>query len=180
LELSVVRNKSVACLAEDVVVVKILVSLASERRVTELLSTAFNVLALCAEFLCRQIVLTTEDDIVTRPLGPGVVDNAVNERVNDGTILTTVASVGGERGRCSIGNVSGGNNTDLTASETSKHLKDGLELRVVERIGRSVGVHSKGVDSRLVSSVEGSSGVGRVGDERIDRVGHLVTELQDL
>jgi hypothetical protein len=46
LELSVVGNKSVACLAEDVVVVEILVSLAAERRVTELLSTAFTVLAI--------------------------------------------------------------------------------------------------------------------------------------
>jgi hypothetical protein len=130
--------------------------------------------------LCRTVALTTEDNIVTRPLGPSVVHDTVNERVNYRAILTTIASVNGKCGRGSIGDEGGGNDTDLTTSETSEHLKNRLELRVVERIGRSVGVHSKGVDSGLVSSVEGSSGVGRVGDERIDRVGHLVTELEDL
>jgi hypothetical protein len=39
LELSVVGDKRVACLAEDVVIVQILVSLAAELRAAELLGT---------------------------------------------------------------------------------------------------------------------------------------------
>jgi hypothetical protein len=82
-----------------------------------------------------RIVLTAEDDIVTGPLGPSVVDDTVDERVDHCAVLATFASVGSECGRSSIGDVGGRDDTHLTTGEAREHLKDRLELGVVERIG---------------------------------------------
>ena len=104
----------------------------------------------------------------------------MDERVNHSAVLATVTGVDSECGRSGIRDEGGRNDTSLAASKTNEHLEDGLELGVIERIGRAVSVHAKCVDSGLVARVKSSGGVGRVGDERVNGVGHLVAELEVL
>jgi hypothetical protein len=88
---------------------------------------------------------------VTRPLGPSVVDDSVDERVNDCTVLATVTSVSSECGGSGIGDEGSGNNARLSASQAREHLEDGLELGVIEGIWRTVGVDTKCVDLHSVN-----------------------------
>lgn len=129
----------------------------SERRGVELLST------------------TTKDDI-NGGLGPGVVCNTVEESVDDGAVLATGTSVGNKRSRRGIGNVSGRDNTNVSTSEAVEHLGNCLNLGVIERILAGVRVDVQAVDGTLVSGVEGSSRVGRIGNEAVNGVCHLMTE----
>jgi hypothetical protein len=117
---------------------------------------------------------------VAGPLGPSVVDDSVDERVDDCTILATVASVSSERGGSGISDERSGNNARLSASQAREHLEDGLELGVIEGIWGAVCVDTKCIDGRLVAGVESSGRVGRVSNERVDGVGHLVAELKEV
>jgi hypothetical protein len=70
---------------------------------------------------------------------------------------------------------------DVTyTSETVEHLSNGFNLGVIERVGTRIGVNVQAVDGALVSSVERRSGVGRIGNEAVNGVGHLVTKDRKL
>lgn len=68
----------------------------------------------------------------------------------------------------------------LSVVDTTSHLKDSLELGVVEWVAGRVGVSVEAVDRGLLSTVEGSSGVCRVGDEAINTVSHLKPESRSV
>jgi len=94
--------------------------------------------------------------------------------------------VSDQRGRSSIGQEGGRNDTDLAASLTVEDcddqrgvssaserrargmgltFSDGFDLGIVKGVGRRVLVHSESVDSGLVSGHDGGGRVGRVGNE---------------
>lgn len=123
---------------------------------------------------------TTKEHIRSVPLCPRIIHHPVDERVDDRTVLTTVTGVGSQRSGSCVGDVSRGDNAHVAAVHSVEDLGDCLDLWVVEGVLRSVAVDSKGVDGRLVASIERSSGVGRVGDEGIDRMGHLMSKHGEL
>lgn len=123
---------------------------------------------------------TAAKDYIDWDVGPGVVLHTVEVSVNDSAVLATVASVGNERRRGGIRNVRSRYDADVSTSETMEHLCNGLDLRVVERVLARVGIDVQAVDRALVTSVESSGGVGRVGDETVNGVGHLVAENGEL
>lgn len=158
---SAVLYDGVVGLLELLVVVLVLVGDATERGRVELLST------------------TAKDDI-DGSLGPGVVSDTVEEGVDNSSVLATLTGVGNQSSRSSISNVGSGNNTNVTTSEAVEHLSNGLDLGIIKRILAGISIDVQAVDSALVSSVERSSGVGRISDEAVNGVGHLVTEHGEL
>jgi hypothetical protein len=156
-----VLDDLVALLGELLVVVLALISHTTERGRIELLGT------------------TTEDNI-NGSLGPGVVLDTIEEGVDNSTILGAGTCVGDQRSRRRVGNESSGNDSNVTTSEAVEHLSDGLDLGVIERTGAGVGIDVQAVDGALVSSVEGRSGVGRISDEAVNGVGHLMSEDREL
>jgi len=162
LERSVVHNNVVASVAEYIVVVLTLVGHATERWRVELLSS------------------TTEENIWTVPLCPSVVGDTVNERVDDCSVLATVSGVSSQSSRSSIGDESGGDDTDVTFEHAVEELGNGLDLWVVELVWARVGVNTESVDGGLVARVQSSGTVGRVGDERVQRMGHAVSKNREL
>jgi hypothetical protein len=64
----------------------------------------------------------------------------------------------------------------LSTGLSAEHLEDGLDLGVDKRVGSRGAVSVESVDSGLLSGEQGGSRVGTVGDERVERVGHLKTE----
>lgn len=128
---------------------------------------------------------TAEEKVNSLPGVPGVVAGDTNEVLLDnGVVLRTLRGVGADSGRGSIGNVSLGDDTDLATSGTTEHLENGLHLGVAEGLAGGVGVSVETVDSHALATCqmcplvyspaeESRSRVGRVGDERVERVGHL-------
>lgn len=121
---------------------------------------------------------TTKDD-VDGDLGPSVVLNTVEESVDNSTVLATGTCVGNQSSWCRIGNISSGDDSNVATGETVEHLSNGLDLRVIESVGAGVGIDIQAIDGALVSSVESCSGVGRIGDEAVNRVGHLMTKNRE-
>lgn len=160
LQSGAVLDDLVVLLGELVEVVLALICLSTKRRRIELLST-------------------TAEENIDGYIGPSVVLNTVEVGVNNSLVLATRPGMGDESSRCGIGNVRSGNNTNMAASETVEHLSNGLHFGVIEGVLAGVGVDVQAVDGALVSSVERSSRVGRIGDEAVNRVGHLVTENRE-
>jgi hypothetical protein len=158
---SAVQEDLVALLGELGVVILALVCDTSERRRIELLGT------------------TTEDDI-NGSLGPGVVLDTVEESVDNSSILRSRTGMSDQSSGSSIGNVSGGDDSNVATSETVEHLSKGLDLGVVESVGAGISVDVQAVDGALVSSVEGRSRVGRISDEAVKGVGHLMSKNREL
>lgn len=59
-------------------------------------------------------------------------------------------------------------------------LGNRLNLGIIKGVLAGIGIHAKSVDRALVASVQSRRRVGRVGDEGVDRVGHLVAQDREL
>jgi hypothetical protein len=175
---SAVLDDLVVRLGELIEVVLALVSDTTERRRVELFSA------------------TSEDDI-NGNVCPGVVLNTVKEGVDNCAVplsevsdvfknkeglnvLGTGTSVSNQSSGSRVGNIRSRHNSDVATSKTVEHLSNGLNLGVVKWTGAGIGIDVQAVDGALVSSVEGRSRVGRISDEAVNRVGHLVTEDGEL
>lgn len=77
---------------------------------------------------------TTKKNIRAGPIGPGEVGDSVEEGVDHGAILTSVAGMGSEsRGR-GVGDERRRNNTNATSPDTVENLGNGFDLGIVEHV----------------------------------------------
>lgn len=68
----------------------------------------------------------------------------------------------------------------MSANDTMEEFGDRLNLWVVELVRGRVRIHSQGIDGGLVTGVQSSRGIGRIRDERVNRVCHLMTQDWEL
>ena len=123
----------------------------------------------------------TEKNIRAVEISPGVVSDALEESADNVVIFTAKTGVGSKSTGGGISKESCGNNTNTSIGVlAAEDLGNELELGVIKGILRRVRIDTEGVDSGLVASVQSSCGVGRVGDERIHGVGHLVAQDREL
>ena len=162
LERSVVLNNLVTPVGKLAVIVFVEVSDTAKGRIVELLST------------------TAKEDIRTSPVGPGVVGNTVKERLNDRAVLITITGMSKQTSGGSVGNESSADNASVSLVQPEENFYNGLELGVVEGATAGVGIDVQCIDRRLVASVESGGRVGRISDEAVDRVRHLVTDDGEL
>lgn len=66
--------------------------------------------------------------------------------------------------RGSIGDESSRHNANTTTTDLMEELGNRLDLGIVERVGRGIGVNTKSVDGTFVTGVQGSGRIGRVSD----------------
>lgn len=124
---------------------------------------------------------SAKENIGAIPLSPGVVGETVEVSVDNMSTLATVTSVGSQGSRGGIGQVSSRNDTDTsTRIDTAEDLSNGLEFGVIERRLGRVTIHVQCIDSGLVASVECGGRIGRVGDEGVHGMGHLVAKDGEL
>jgi hypothetical protein len=82
--------------------------------------------------------------------------------------LSSLTGVGADGSGSGIGDISLGDDTDLTTVDSPKHLENGLDFGVHESGTGRVGVGLKTVDGHLLSGKESGRRVGRVGDEGVE------------
>lgn len=70
-------------------------------------------------------------------------------------------------------------NTHTTTCQTVEQLSNSLDLGIIEDIWRRIRVHAQAVHSGFVTRVESGCRVGRVGDEGVNRMGHLVAKNRE-
>ena len=63
---------------------------------------------------------------------------------------------------------------------TAEDFCDCLEFRIIKGVARGVYIDTQSIDGSLVTSVKGRGGVGRIGNERVHGVCHLVSQHREL
>jgi hypothetical protein len=94
-------------------------------------------------------------------------------------VLATGTSVSNQSSGGRICNIRSRNDSDMATGEAVEHLSNSLYLWVVKGVRAGVGVDVQAVDGALMSSVESRSRVGRIGDEAVNGVRHLVAENRE-
>lgn len=123
---------------------------------------------------------STEQNIRAIEISPGVVSDAIKEGADNVVIFTAKTGVGSKSTGGGISKESSRDDTNTSVGVlAAEDLRNKLELGVIKGILGGVRIDTEGVDSGFVASVQSSGGVGRVGDERVHGVGHLVAEYRE-